>query len=89
MLELPDVEVFRQPVNATSLQGVSFLRLALYCTVLGSRWCQSGVRRTGEPDLCHQSTEFTMPAQRISAAPKSLSPVLTVMEVRTIPDSVA
>ena len=27
---------------------VSFLRLALCCTVLRSRWCQSGVRRTGD-----------------------------------------
>jgi hypothetical protein len=67
----------------------SCLCLALGCTVLGTQWCQRGVRRTGEPDLCYQSTEFKMPAQRISAAPKSLSPVLTVMEVRTIPDSVA
>jgi hypothetical protein len=30
-----------------------------------------------------------MPAQRTSAAPKSLSPVITVMEVSAIPDSVA
>ena len=27
---------------------VSFLCLVLRCTVLRSRWCQSGVRRTGD-----------------------------------------
>ena len=68
---------------------LSLLWVAACCTVLRSRWYQCGIRRTGKFDLRHQSTEFTMPAQRISATPMSLSPVLTVMEVRTIPDSVA
>jgi hypothetical protein len=37
---------FAQTCKSRILKPVSFLRLAQYCTVLRSRWCQSGVDRS-------------------------------------------
>src|SRR5215207_10792222 len=46
-------------------KGVSFLCLALCCTVLRSRWCQSGVRRrwiTRRRFLCKRDMQLRMRA---------------------------
>jgi hypothetical protein len=65
---------FAEPCKFPLSKGIPFLCLAPCCTVLRSRWCQSGVKRTRVHFVQRSSVPILRPSSQRTQALSSYSP---------------